>query len=143
MSKINVTISKIKSYSYPIFIGENLLENIGQYIKEYSKAKKILIVSNNTVFNLYGRQTIESISRENLEVHYILLEEGEEYKNLHSFEKILTKAIELKLERKDAIAALGGGVIGDVTGFAAASYLRGVDFIQIPTTLLAQVDSSV
>ena len=96
-----------------------------------------MVVTNDTVFNLYG----EKLKNEKSE--FIILPDGEVYKSMESLNQILDKALEIKLERKDCIIALGGGVIGDMAGFAASIYQRGIDFIQIPTTLLAQVDSSV
>lgn len=143
MSTVKVKIPAAKAYDYPVFIGSNLLKQAGSIVKECTKAKKLLLVSNKTVHSLYGGIIIKSFQEYGFDVHYYLIDEGEEYKDFHSLELILSRAIELKLERKDALIALGGGVIGDVTGFAAATYLRGIDFIQVPTTLLAQVDSSV
>ena len=126
-----------KPVEYPIIIGSGILENIYDYIKKYTKASKFLVVTNPTVKKLYGKY----FEKEN--TSFVVLGDGEIYKDIHSYEKILDKACEIGLERKDAIIALGGGVIGDLAGFAASSYLRGVDFIQVPTTLLAMVDSSV
>ncbi|MCD7878424.1 MAG: 3-dehydroquinate synthase [Candidatus Gastranaerophilales bacterium] len=137
MEIVNVKINAAAETSYPIFIGEDILENAYLYIKKYSKAKKYLVVTNTTIFPLYG----EKLKNENTE--FLIIPDGEIYKNVEFLNKILDKALEIKLERKDAIIALGGGVIGDMAGFAASVYQRGIDFIQIPTTLLAQVDSSV
>ncbi len=135
--EINVTISAKDSYSYPIFIGENLLENAQAYIKQHTKAEKLLVVTNKTIMALYPN----ALKLENAE--FLVLEDGEQHKNFDTYKQILDKALEMRLERKDAFVAFGGGVIGDMTGFCAATYLRGIDFIQIPTTLLSQVDSSV
>ncbi len=143
MQTVKVEIPQAESRYYPIFIGNNLLETAGSLIKDYIKANKLLVVSNKTVSGLFGEKLKNSLEKEGFNTEFLLLEDGEQYKNVDSLQKIWTKAIELKLERKDAMVALGGGVIGDVTGFGAATYLRGTDFIQIPTTLLAQVDSSV
>lgn len=140
---LKVEIPAQQAYSYPIIVGENLLEKAGSLIRQYSKAEKLLVVTNNKVFSLLGEQIKASLAEENYSFEFVILEDGEKYKNIDSLEIIWQRAIEFKLERKDAIVALGGGVVGDITGFAASSYLRGVDFIQIPTTLLAQVDSSV
>ena len=137
MTVVEVKIKAKQESSYPIIIENGLLDNPYRYIKQYTKANKFLVVTNSTVFPLYG----EKLMVENAE--FIILPDGEEYKNTENLNKILDKALEIKLERKDAIIALGGGVIGDMAGFAAAIYQRGIDFIQIPTTLLAQVDSSV
>jgi len=143
MQKVKVEIPAGEAKEYPIIIDENLLKYAGSYIKKSTKAQKLLIVTNNTIYPLYGKTLKEALNKENIEHYFLILEDGEKYKSNKTLESIWNKAIELKLERKDSIVAFGGGVVGDITGFAAATYLRGVDFIQIPTTLLAQVDSSV
>lgn len=131
---------KLKAKSatfYQIIIGEGLLNKAEELIKSCSDAKKFLIITDKNVYKHYKN----SVNIDNAE--FFIIESSEEAKNLETYSKILKKAQELKLERKDAFIALGGGIVGDITGFAAATYLRGVDFIQIPTTLLSQVDSSV
>jgi len=140
---VKVEIPEQQAYFYPIIIGENILDKVGELVKIYIKAQKLLIVTNKTVYPLYCEKVKESLLKEGFEIEFVILEDGEKHKNIHSLEAIWQKAIEFKLERKDAFIALGGGVVGDVTGFAAATYLRGIDFVQIPTTLLSQVDSSV
>ncbi len=140
---INVEIPANKPTSYPIIIGNNILKKIGHAIKEYTKAKKLLIVTNKTIYPIFKDEVISSLEQAGFELEVLILEDGEKCKNIDSLQAIWNKALEYKLERKDAIVALGGGVVGDISGFAAASYLRGIDFIQVPTTLLAQVDSSV
>jgi len=140
---VKVEIPQQQSYFYPIIIGENILDKVGEFVKKYTKAKNLLIVTNKNVLSLYGERVKASLLKEGFEISFVTLEEGEKHKDIRSLETIWQKAIEFKLERKDAIIALGGGVVGDVAGFAASTYLRGVDFIQIPTTLLSQVDSSV
>lgn len=137
METINVKINATKEYSYPIIIGENIFDSPYEYIKQYTKANRFLVVTNTTVNKLYGKYFKAELA------DFIILPDGEEYKNQEILSLILDKAVSLKLERKDAIIALGGGVIGDMAGFAASIYQRGIDFIQVPTTLLAQVDSSV
>lgn len=133
---VNVEIADKKS-EYPIIIGNGIINNLYDYIFQYTKAKKFLVVTNPTVNSLYGKY----LKNENS--YFVVIEDGEIYKNIKSYEEIINKACEIKLERSDAIIALGGGVIGDLAGFAASTYLRGIDFIQVPTTLLAMVDSSV
>ena len=137
METVEVKIPAQNETSYPIIIGEGLLNNAFEYIAKNTNAKRFLLVTNTTVDALYG----EKFTGENVEK--IVLPGGEEYKTVATLNKIIDRALELKLERKDAIIALGGGVIGDMAGFAAAIYQRGIDFIQVPTTLLACVDSSV
>ncbi len=134
---VNVKISAKPSYDYPIFIGENLLQSAQDYIRKYSRAKKLLVVTNEKIMGLYPK----ALNLQNAEI--LVLKDGEQYKNFDTYKLIMEKALSMRLERKDAIVAFGGGVVGDITGFCAATYLRGIDFIQVPTTLLAQVDSSV
>jgi 3-dehydroquinate synthase len=140
---VKVEIAPNEERNYSIIIGENILGETGTLIKSNLKAGKILVTTNNTIYSLFGEEIKSSLERENLISEFVILDDGEKYKNLNSLELIWKRAIEFKLERKDAILALGGGVIGDITGFAASTYLRGIDFVQVPTTLLAQVDSSV
>ena len=140
---VKVEFKKASEKNYPIIIEENILSKTGSLIKQYTKAAKVLVVTNTTVFGLYGTQLGQALKSENIEYSFVILEDGEKHKNTSSLDQIWNKAIEAKLERKDAIIALGGGVVGDIAGFAASTYLRGIDFVQIPTTLLAQVDSSV
>lgn len=137
MNKLIVKIAPQKESEYPILIGTNLLENACEYISKYTNAKKFLIVTNSTINKILGYKL-------NIPNSYkLILPDGEKYKNFDTLKKIIDNAIEMKLERKDAFIAFGGGVIGDMTGFAASIYQRGIDFVQIPTTLLSQVDSSV
>ena len=137
MLKINSVLNvNVPNFSYEIMIGENLLENLEHLIKENIQYKKCAVITNETIYNIYR----EKIS---IDAEYIILKDGEEYKNFDSYKYILDKLLELKLERSDLIVAIGGGVVGDIAGFAASTYLRGIRFVQVPTTLLAQVDSSV
>ncbi|MDD3237856.1 MAG: 3-dehydroquinate synthase [Candidatus Gastranaerophilales bacterium] len=137
MQELKVKIAAQKESEYPIIIGYDILKNSYDYIKKVTNAKKFLIVTNETIFSIYNC----AISLPQAE--YLVLPDGEEYKNIEVLQEITDKALEMKLERNDAIVTFGGGVIGDMAGFAASIYQRGLDFIQIPTTLLAQVDSSV
>ncbi len=137
MEKIDVKIKAVKEISYPILIGENLLDDAYEFIRNVTKAGRFLVVTNDTVFSLYGDKMKDD------DAEFIVVPDGEEYKNREILNTIIDKALKMKLERKDAIIALGGGVIGDMAGCAAAMYQRGIDFIQVPTTLLSQLDSSV
>lgn len=134
---LKVNIPEKKEYSYDILIGEGFFQNFEEIVKKYSCANKFLIVTNKTIYKLYKDKIQLGSSK------FVILPDGEEYKNFENFKKILDAAIENRLERKDCIIAFGGGVIGDMAGYAAASYMRGIDFIQVPTTLLSMVDSSV
>lgn len=137
LTNISVNIPQKNAYCYNILIGSGLLAQAEELIKKYTVASKFLVVTNETVFDLYK----DKLQLKN--ANYVILKDGEEYKNIESYKKILDAAVENKLERKDCIVAFGGGIVGDMAGFAAACYMRGIDFVQIPTTLLAQVDSSV
>jgi 3-dehydroquinate synthase len=140
----NVSI-KLASHSYKIGIGHDLLPTCGIWAKKCldNKTNKIIIVSNKKVFGLYGDKTRQSLENEGFEVSVYLIGDGEKYKNFRTLEKTLKFFSEHKLKRTDAVIALGGGVVGDLTGFAASIYLRGIPFLQIPTTFLAMLDSSV
>ena len=105
--------------------------------------KKVMVVSNEQVFDRYGDRAIRSLKAVKFEVSYCLLEDGEKYKTLESLQQIYDCALENGLERSSTLVALGGGVIGDLTGFAAATWLRGINVVQVPTTLLAMVDSAI
>lgn len=126
--------------SYPIFIDQGLLSN-PDFFAPYIQGKQVLIVSNETVAPLYLETLRKTLSE--FEVDEVILPDGEQYKTLDYLNEIFSVLLERRHGRDTTLIALGGGVIGDMTGFAAACYQRGVDFIQIPTTLLAQVDSSV
>lgn len=128
--------------SYPIYIENNILGNAGVYIQKVFKGNRIMIVSDDRVFPLYGNRLLTSL-QDMYECHTLVLPHGESTKNFHSLPVIYSAMLKANITRSDLVIALGGGVIGDLTGFAAASFLRGVKFIQIPTSLLAQVDSSV
>ncbi len=128
--------------SYPIHIGDRLLER-GDLILPYLKAPLAAIVSNETVAPLYLPGLAGALRAAGVQVTEIVLPDGEQYKNWQTLNRIFDALLESRCERATTIIALGGGVIGDLAGFAAATYQRGVPFIQVPTTLLAQVDSSV
>lgn len=131
----------LKENSYPIYIENGILTKSGEYISQIFKGQKIMIVSDDNVFPLYGQQVIDSLR--DYECHFLVLPHGEPTKSFQSLPKIYTAMLDAKLTRSDLVIALGGGVIGDLAGFGAASYLRGIKLVQIPTSLLAQVDSSV
>ncbi len=128
--------------SYAIHIGGNILENIVS-LGQLPQAKTALIVSNTTVAPLYAQTLKSALSAKFEKVLVVELPDGEEYKNWQTLNQIYDALLSNQCDRKTVLFALGGGVVGDITGFAAASYMRGVPFVQIPTSLLAQVDSSV
>jgi len=126
--------------SYPIYIGSGLLGQ-ASLIAPHVVGKQVLVVTNTTVAPLYLERTLASL--QGFDVDALVLPDGEAYKNLETLNLIFDRLLDRRFDRRCTLVALGGGVIGDITGFAAASYQRGVGFIQVPTTLLSQVDSSV
>lgn len=126
--------------SYPIYIGSGLLDRMSDLLPALS-GKQVLVVTNTTIAPLYLQRVMAGLS--DLQAVSLVLPDGEQYKTLDTLNRIYTALLENKHSRNTTLVALGGGVIGDITGFAASTYQRGVDFIQIPTTLLSQVDSSV
>ena len=143
MKTITVNLTPAPSErSYPIHIGSGILSQ-PQFISRHLTQQRVAIVSNATVAPLYMGRLRASLDAQGVTSVPIILPDGEEYKNWQTLNCIFDALLTNRCERSTAVLALGGGVVGDLTGFAAASYLRGVPFIQIPTTLLAQVDSSV
>jgi 3-dehydroquinate synthase len=140
MSIISVNLP---SESYDIAIAPGNLELLGEKMATLKLGKKVLLVSNSSVFGHYGERATSSLKNAGFDVTTSILNDGEQYKNLASIQQIYDKALENRLERSSTIVALGGGVIGDMTGFAAATWLRGINFVQVPTTLLAMVDASI
>ena len=136
--KVNLPLS-----SYEIAISPSGLDDLGSYMSNLQLGKKVLLVSNPTVFEHYGERALNSLTTAGFDVCKCILPDGEQYKNLDSIQKIYDTALENRVERSSTMVALGGGVIGDMTGFAAASWLRGIKFVQVPTSLLAMVDASV
>ncbi len=126
--------------SYPILIGAGLIGD-ADLMREQIKARDILIVTNETIAPLYLTKLQAALAGKRTSA--LLLPDGEAYKTLESYSRILDALMEARFNRDAAVVALGGGVVGDMAGFAAASYQRGIDYVQLPTTLLAQVDSSV
>lgn len=128
---------------YEITIADQALDQLGQLMTSLKLGKKVLVVSNPAIFRKYGDRAIASLKEAGFEVNSCTLPPGERYKTLASVQKIYNAALENRLERSSTLVALGGGVIGDMTGFAAATWLRGINFVQVPTTLLAMVDAAI
>lgn len=136
MEIINVKINS-KEQDYSIFINNEPIHDLKSKIMKYVRGKNFLVVISEQVEKLYGK--ILGFSKE----EKFVLKDGEKQKNFNNYQKIMKYALKHGLTRQDAIIAIGGGVVGDISGFVAATYMRGIDFIQVPTTLLACVDSSV
>lgn len=129
--------------SYNIYIGSGLLDSIADLLCEAIPSKKYVVITNTTVDKLYGSKVKEGLLKRDLTVNLLTVPDGEEYKSLDSAGRLYEELTGYFAERSTPILALGGGVVGDLAGFVAATYMRGVPLVQIPTTLLAQVDSSI
>lgn len=140
MRKVKVELG---SNSYEICIGSGLLAQAGSWFREIGFSGKLVIITDPTVKRLYGDALSQSLTRDDFSVATLLVPEGEEYKSLETAGRLYRELTDNYAERGTPFLALGGGVIGDLTGFVAATYMRGVPLVQIPTTLLAQVDSSI
>lgn len=139
-AKLKILNVNLRDKSYPIYIGRDLLSDKTCFEKHIS-GQQVMVVTNSTVAPIYLDKVIKLLDKCNTEV--TILPDGEQYKTLGTANIIFDALLKAKFDRSATLIALGGGVVGDITGFAAASYQRGVNFIQIPTTLLSQVDSSV
>ena len=137
-----LTVS-LKERSYRIQLGGNNLSSIGDVCRDLNLGKTVAVVTNATVGELYFDVVRTALTEAGHTVHRVDIPEGEQYKNIVTLQGIYGRFIDCGLDRGSFVVALGGGVVGDVAGFAAATYLRGIPFVQVPTTLLAQVDSSV
>lgn len=135
-------IVDLKEHSYPIYIGRGMLSQAAERISEIYQGKKIMIISDDRVYSYYGER-LKHILAEKFECHDIVIPHGEPSKSIHILPGVYSQMLKTKISRTDLIVALGGGVVGDLAGFVAATYLRGIKFVQIPTSILAQVDSSV
>lgn len=137
---INVNLPQ---YAYDIAIASGGLDQLGSWMQPLKLGKKVMVVSNPTIFRHYGEGAIASLTSAGFEVTSTILPAGEQYKTLTSVQKLYNAALENRLERSSTMVALGGGVIGDMTGFAAATWLRGINFLQVPTSLLSMIDAAI
>ncbi len=144
MEQVHVEVPA-RGASYEIKVGSGLLDQAGSEVRAAlgGKTQRVALITNKRVFDLFGAPVVRSLRRSGFEVGKWLMKEGERHKSIRSLEQALNFFNQVGLERNDVVIALGGGVVGDLAGFAAATYLRGIDFVQLPTTLLAQIDSSV
>ena len=143
MNKVNININNDLKINYDILVKKGLINDTGKLVKEVLRGKRALIVTDDIVDKFYTETVKKSLEKENIITSVCVLENGETNKNIESIYNIYSALAKNELSRKDIIIALGGGVIGDMAGYAAATWMRGIDFVQIPTTLLACVDSSV
>lgn len=133
----------VKEHGYPVFIGSDYLMRIGELIGPYVQSEKVFIITDDLVSMLYLPMVKESLEKAEFDVYALTVPQGERSKTLEQAGKLLGRILKIGCDRHCTIVSLGGGVVGDLAGFCASVLLRGVDFIQIPTTLLAQTDSSV
>ncbi len=138
-TKITVNASK----TYDVVVGRGLLDKLGEIITDIVSSSKIAVITDDKVNALYGDKVVKSLGKAGLNVVKYVFPNGEQSKNINTYADILSFLARQEITRTDTIVALGGGVVGDMAGFAAATYLRGIKYVQIPTTLLAQIDSSV
>ncbi len=128
---------------YDILIERGLTDNAGSLVKSVTNAEKVTVITDSNVEKLYAKRVVSSLESEGFDTSLFVFEAGEKQKNLATIASMYNHMADFRMSRKDIVVALGGGVVGDMAGFAAATYMRGIDFVQIPTSLLAQVDSSV
>ena len=142
---MNNKILKVKTSlgKYPIIIGHNIFADLGKYLKPILNNNRVFIVTSRKVIKIYKKRLLNILNKNNIEAILITINDGENQKNFNTISKISNALLKKGIDRNDTLIAFGGGVIGDITGFVSSITLRGVKFIQIPTTLLAQVDSSV
>ena len=133
----------LQNRSYPIWIEKGLLTNLPELLKPMNQGQKWVIFSQNEIISLYGNSLCRGLKSAGFQVELVVLPDGEKAKSLNELEGIFSKLVGMGCDRSSTFLALGGGVVGDATGFIAGTFMRGVDYIQIPTTLLAMVDSSI
>jgi len=133
----------LQNRSYPIWIEKGLLIKLPELLKPMNQGQKWVIFSQNEIISLYGNSLYKGLKSTGFQVELVVFPDGEKAKSLNELEGIFSQLIGMGCDRSSTFLALGGGVVGDATGFIAASFMRGVDYIQIPTTLLAMVDSSI
>lgn len=136
-----VTVNASKKYD--VKIGTGFIEKIGDHITPLMSGKKVMVVSDDNVFPLYGEKAVKSLSEAGYVVSTFVFKSGEESKNITTYNDLLEALFEAQLTRKDLIVAIGGGVVTDLSGFASATFQRGIGLVMVPTTLLAAVDASV
>ncbi len=141
---MNPKIIKVRTKPpYQILIQNGLLQNLSQDLAQHLSFGKVAIITDSTVEKLYGKTVLENLQRQNISAQLFSFPAGEASKHIFTVQDLARSLVQANFDRKDLILALGGGVVGDVAGFLASIYLRGIPFVQVPTTLLAQVDSSV
>lgn len=140
MKELNMNLRNINSN---IIIEKGIIKSAGREIRKIYSNSKIAVITDENVFGLYGEMLESSLAAENFTSTFIVVKPGEQSKTVDTLKYVYSNLVSMGITRGDLIVALGGGVVGDLSGFAASTYLRGIDFVQIPTSLLAQIDSSI
>jgi 3-dehydroquinate synthase len=143
MKKIRVALDKCTASSYDIYMGRDIIDRIGVVLNKGNWAKRYVLITDSQVGALHGKRVGDTLQKLDLKVDFIEFPFGESSKNIETCLQVVDRLIALGVDRHSALIALGGGVVGDMTGFLASIYMRGIPFFQIPTTLMAQVDSSI
>jgi 3-dehydroquinate synthase len=134
---------KLGARTYQVHVGTGLLKKAGSIVRSVCKSEKIMILSTPLIYRLYGKRVFDSLRSKGFNVYPFFIPDGEAYKNEKTLFKVLDKMARLSFQRDSCLLALGGGVVGDLGGFAASIYMRGISFVQCPTTFLAQVDAGI
>jgi len=142
-SPTKVVTVQLKERSYPIYIGSETLRSLPESFLEHCGRHKAAIITDENVRAIYGQTALDSLAKAGVPAHLITVKPGEKSKSVAVAQKLYDKMFDFEIERSDTIVALGGGVVGDLAGFIAATFKRGLNFVQVPTTLLAMVDSSI
>ena len=143
MQKVNVNLKITYDYSYPIYIGGDLFKGFTKYLAKHFNGKQLVLVSDATIAGLYTKQFVKCLENSGYEVLSLTIPSGEKYKNSKTKEKLESQMFEHKINRNCLIIAFGGGVVGDLVGYTASTYMRGIKYVQVPTTMLSMIDSSV
>ena len=143
MKKVSTVHVNLPNNAYTIHIEKGLLSNLSVYIKKYYQGKRLSVITDNNVASIYLKDVLKELNHNGFSAQSFIVDAGESSKSFETYQDTLEQLVESGHQRTDMIIALGGGVVGDLTGFVASSYMRGVPFIQVPTSLLAQIDSSV
>jgi len=134
---------KLKDKAYRVYIKRGIINELGKLLKMIPDANKVAIITDKNINRIYGTQVLNVLHSEGFDTHLIAIEPGEQSKSLTTLSAVYSELVKSKITRRDIILTLGGGVVGDLGGFAAATFLRGVPYVQVPTSLIAQVDSSI
>ncbi len=143
MSGFREVLLKTETREYPIYVGRGIINYLPKFMDGFKNSRKCAVITNKVVNSLYGEFVEELLSSSGYVVHVVEVPDGEECKTLRVVERVYDELVDLRFDRYSTVVALGGGSVGDLSGFIAATYMRGINYVQVPTTLLAQVDASI